>query len=91
MKDSGYQKMQGALKIIKDKYPNRSATQQEIADEINKKEHTHVTTRNVAEITRQAGYHHTVKRDDKVHPVIIISKNFMKNLTGDISGKGKDE
>lgn len=65
---------------IKQLYGNRDGTQPEIAKIINEKYATHLTTEDIAKVTRQLYYWHTIRRADITTAVVFLDETFRKHI-----------
>ena len=65
MEDNRQEKAKEVVNEIVEQYNARRGTQPEIAANVNEKFNTNLTQNDVAEITRQEGNYHTIKRKQK--------------------------
>lgn len=80
MNDLQTEKAFKILDDIEELYSTRQGTQADITSRINEKYDTKLRVDDIAGITKQLGYYHTVKRDDLKRVVIFVDKDFKERL-----------
>ena len=75
-----YEKARNIIDDIHNIYGNREGTQETVAKSINDKYGTCLTVADVASVTQQFKYWHTVKRSDEKIVIIILSDSFRNHI-----------
>lgn len=75
-----FEKARKVIAEILDIYPTRGKDQSKIAEHLNAKYDTRLTTSDISEILQQNGYWHTISRDDKKRVLDILPKPFRDHL-----------
>jgi len=75
-----YEKVGNIVNYIQEIYSNRGGSQADVAMLVNEKNGTSLTTEDVASVTQQLNYWHTVKRSDEKTVIIFLNETFRKHI-----------
>ena len=65
---------------IQEIYGSRAGSQADVARLVNEKNGTSLTTEDVASVTQQLNYWHTVKRSAEETVIIFLNETFCKHI-----------
>ena len=80
MNENQWKKAHDIVNGIEEQYGNRGGNQADVAEYINQTYSTRLTTNDIAEVTRQLGYRHTVMRTEKKVVAIFLDETFRKHI-----------
>ena len=75
-----WQKAYNIVHDIEEQYGKREGTQPEVAVSINEKYHTNLTENDIANITKQLGYVHTIDRKEEKTVIIFVTETFREHI-----------
>lgn len=75
-----YEKAMNIVNDIHEIYGHREDTQEGVARRVNEKYGTCLTVADIASVTQQFNYWHTVKRSDEKIVIIILSDSFRNHI-----------
>ena len=61
-------------------YVTRRSTQADLAKQLNERYGTHLTTKDIASVTQQEGYHHGIKKDETQSVMLVLGKATRDHL-----------
>ena len=75
-----YEKAGNIVDYIQKVYSSRDGNQADVAKLVNEEFGTSLTTEDVASVTQQFHYWHTVKRSDEKTVIIFLNETFGKHI-----------
>jgi len=75
-----YEKVGHIIDDIQEIYGSRDGSQTDVARLVNEKHGTSLTTEDVASVTQQLNYWHTLKRSNEKTVIIFLSETFREHV-----------
>ena len=80
MTEGQWERAYDIVNEIEKQYGKREGAQPDVANCINEKYNAMLTTEDIADITKQLGYYHTVMRKKEKPVVIFLNESFKKHI-----------
>lgn len=80
MNENQWKKAHDIVNDIEKQYGNRGGNQADVAECINQTYSTRLTINDIAEVTKQLGYRHTVMRKEEEVVAIFLDETFRKHI-----------